>query len=94
MEKRSQVLRNNRDLKLEGEDLPMCTATYCTNHQKHKHIYVTTDKTKQQREEEKKLRGELKTRREAGDTNLIIRNYKIIPKPTQTRWADLFKDGS
>lgn len=95
MPKRTEILRNNKDLKLEGEEFPTCTATYCDQHQKHQHIYVSTDKTKQQQEEEKKLREELKARRDAGQTNLIIRKNKIITKSTisHTRWVDLLKDG-
>ena len=95
MAKRTEILRNNRDLKLEGEQFQVCTATFCEQNQKHQHIYVSTDKTKQQREEEKKLRDELKARRNDGETNLVIRNNKIITKPTATnaRWVDVVKNG-
>ena len=58
----------------------------------HQHIYITTDKTKQQIEEEKKLRTELKIKR-VTDPNLIIRNGKIIAKSTNhARWSEIIKN--
>jgi hypothetical protein len=93
--KRLEVLRNNRNLMMEHESFEICSATYCDDHQKHKHIYVSPDKTKQQRDVEKQLRVELKTRKEAGEDDLIIRNEKIIKKSQKTnaRWTQLIKDG-
>ena len=94
MDKRLAILRNNKSLILDG-DFDMCNASFCQDKKKHKHIYVTTDKTKQQRETEKKLREELKTRKTQGETNLIIRNYKIIVKSlnaSHPRWADVVDD--
>lgn len=95
-EKRLQILRNNKNLTIEREQFEMCTSTFCEDQKKHKHIYVSTDKTKQQRETEKRLRDELKARKEQGETDLIIRNYKIIVKPNQpthARWGDLIRNG-
>ena len=55
----------------------------------HKHIYVSPDKTKQERDEEKKLREELKEKRKT-DPNLIIRNGKIMKKITNlARWSEI-----
>ena len=51
--KRLEVLRNNKDLKLEHESFEICSADFCDVREKHKHIYVSPDKTKQQRENEK-----------------------------------------
>lgn len=95
MQKRLEVLRKNKDLKLEDDSFEICTSTFCHEHQKHKHIYVSTDKTKQQRDNEKKLRDELKMRKAAGENNLIIRNEKIIQKSqlNHARWSDLVQNG-
>ena len=41
-------------------------------------IFASTDMTKKQREEHKKLRSTLKARKDAGEDNLIIRNGKIV----------------
>ena len=94
-QKRVEILRNNKNLKLENENLEPCAAPFCDDKTKHKHIYITTDKTLQQREAENKLRDELKRRRDAGEENLIIRGNKITKKdePTHARWNDLLKDG-
>ena len=43
-------------------------------------IYVNVDKTKQQVLEHKKLLQELMNRRDSGETNLVIRNGKIVQK--------------
>ena len=63
--KRKELLTNNMDLKLlaNSESIP---------------IYVSTDRTKKQREEFNKLRAELKERKKT-DQNLTIRNNKIVP---------------
>ena len=94
-DKRLEVLRNNKNLTLEDDNFELCTLTFCDDHQNHKHIYVSPDKTKQQRDIEKKLREELKARKKAGEENLIIRGEKIIKKSEKThaRWSDLIKDG-
>ena len=41
-------------------------------------VYLSPDLTKSEREEGKKLRDELKRRRDGGETNLTIRNRKIV----------------
>ena len=90
MQKRLDVLRNNKDLKIYSEEFDDCEADFCDDDKKHKHIYITTDKTKLQRQEEKKVREELKRRRET-EPNLIIRNGKIIQKSHNSRacWSEL-----
>ena len=90
-EKRKEILRNNKNLVLEDASFEICTASFCDDHSKHKHIYVSPDKTWQQREDEKKLREELKTRKST-EEDLIIRNGKIVKKTTRARWVDLSED--
>ena len=60
-------------------------------------IYINPDLTKEEREEGKKLRAELKSRREAGEANLTIRRGKVVslsrrsanpPNLSQTRVQD------
>ena len=92
-DKKLQVLRNNKNLILHGEDDEDCGHNWCQEEDNHKHIYVTTDKTKLQREEEKKLRTELKARKET-ETDLIIRNGKIVKKQVNhARWSEIRQDG-
>lgn len=96
-EKRRKILINNKGLKLEGDDYDLCVNTDCSYLPgKHAHVYVTTDKTKQERVEEGKLRQQLKQRRDAGEVDLIIRNGKIINRRTLTgahpRWAEVSTD--
>ena len=78
--KRKDLLTKNLDLKLLEND----TST---------NIYVTTDRTKKQREDDKLLREELK-RRKVTNPNLVIRNSKIVPfqdrAQATTTWASLF----
>ena len=91
MEKRLEVLRNNKSLILYGEE-HKCELEFCTDDEDHKHIYITTDKTKQQREEEKVLRQELK-RRKVTEQDLIIRNGKIVKKAVNhARWSEVAQD--
>lgn len=91
-EKRLEVLRNNKNLILTSNEFPVCSSDFCNDREaNHTHIYVSPDKTKQQREEEKKLRDELKTRR-LTEPNLIIRDGKIIKKSTIARWVNLRED--
>ena len=61
-------------------------------------VYVSIDRTKEQREKHKKLVEELKTkRRVTGQSNLVIRGEKIVqnfPKDQESRrvtWAALFE---
>ena len=47
-------------------------------------IYISPDKTDDEREKEYQLRQEIKTRKAAGETDLVVRNFKIVklkPKP-------------
>lgn len=92
LEKRTEILRNNRDLKLTG-NFPECSEGFCNDKEtRHKHIYVSPDLTKQQREEAKKLREELKQRKET-ETGLIIRNGKIVKKTiSRARWVDTIQN--
>ena len=95
-EKRMKVLRNNKNLVLYDDSSSSCTANFCKlEDTKHRHIYVSTDKTKQQREIEKTLRDEIKERKSKGENDLIIRNYKIVKynERAHPRWADVLKDG-
>ena len=90
-----RVLRNNKSLVLHDQHAPRCMASFCSLEENHRHIYISTDKTKQQRETEKALRDELKTRKSKGETNLIIRNYKIVKtiERAQPRWAEIVQNG-
>ena len=91
-EKRLEILRNNKNLILTSNKFPVCSSDFCDVHEtNHRHIYVSPDKTKQQREDGKKLRDELKTRR-LTEPNLIIRDGKIIKKSTIARWVNLRED--
>lgn len=77
--KRKEILTNNMNLKLLENHVS-------TN------IYVSTDRTKKQREADKEMRAELKRRKEQGE-NLTIRNNKIVPfreRAQTTTWASLF----
>lgn len=78
--KRKELLTKNSKLKLLEND----TST---------NIYVSTDRTKNQRKADKALRDELKRRRET-TPDLIIRNNRIVPfRPAaqvSPTWASLF----
>ena len=78
--KRKDLLTKNLNLKLLENDTS-------------KNIYVSTDRTRKQREDDKLLREELK-RRKVTDPNLVIRNSKIVPFQARaqgtTTWASLF----
>ena len=88
--KRFDILRNNRNLVLEDEAFEECESDFCNEADKHhKHIYVSPDKTKIERDEEKELRKELKEKRKT-DPDLIIRNGKIIKKTNNfARWSEI-----
>ena len=78
--KRKQILTNNMYLKLLDNDIS-------TN------IYVSTDRTKKQREADKELRAQLKRRKDQGEENLKIRNNKITFREharDTTTWASLY----
>ena len=92
--KKQEILRNNKNLILEGTEFPACTSDFCDEQgRKHKHIYVSPDKTRKQRDEEKELRKLLKQRKTT-EPDLIIRNGKIIKKPTRARWSDVSNNES
>ena len=67
MTTRETILRNNSNLKLKEGNI---------SH----NIYINVDHTKSQRETLKALRSELKARLENGEENLVIRNFKIVPR--------------
>ena len=94
IQKRQQVLRNNKNLIINGDEFEECTSHYCDETgEHHQHIYVNTDKTKKQIADEKKLREELKTRKQH-DPELVIRNGKIVNKTDlHARWSQITKDG-
>ena len=46
-----------------------------------KEVYISLDYTKHQRELRKKAMDELKIRRDAGELNLVIRNFKVVTRP-------------
>ena len=78
-DQRMNILRNNKDLKLLEAN-------------KSTRIFVSTDKTPKEREEENQLRAELQRRKDEGEENLIIRNGKILlfRPPAHKSWANLF----
>ena len=81
MEQRMKVLTNNQKLRLDHDGDNTCTYDTCSElTTKHTHVYISTDKTKQEMETEKLLRQELKTRRDSGEENIIIRNGRIVNK--------------
>ena len=75
-----EILRKNNDLEITNKNFEDIK------------IYVTTDKTIKQRELEKALREEIKTRKNNGEKDLVIRNEKIVPfrAGAQKSWAALF----
>lgn len=79
--KRKELLTKNMNLKLLEDDIS-------TN------IYISPDRTRKQREADKELRAVLKRRKDAGETNLVIRNNRIVPfrerAQDTTTWASLF----
>ena len=79
-EQRMAILKNNKNLKLK------------TKEDEEIKVFITTDKTPKQREIEQQLREEIKTRTAAGETDLVIRNEKIVPfrSGAQKTWASLF----
>jgi hypothetical protein len=94
-EKRNKILTNNKDLKIYSEEYEECSRCDDEESEKHVHVYITTDKTKQEREEENALRATLKARRDGGELDLIIKKGKIINKTeaVHPRWADVRNDG-
>ena len=89
---RKEVLINNKALRYEGQQYEECHSE--TNPGRHIHINVTTDKTKQEREEENKLREVLQERRRNGE-NVMIKRGKIVKANQQVshaRWAVISQD--
>jgi len=71
---RRQILRNAKNLR---------------NSNTHKRVFISPDLTPQEREANKQLRQELKRRKDAGDTNLIIKNGKIVSKQPPQKAAPM-----
>ena len=89
---RKEALINNKGLRYEGHQYDQCNCK--TNPGRHIHINVTTDKTKQEREEENKLREMLLERRRNGE-DVTIRRGKIVKtdqQESQARWAVISQD--
>lgn len=59
-----------------------------------KHIYINPDQTPQEREVNRKLRQELASRREAGETNLVIRQGRIVKNHFVSRSGSAREQGS
>ena len=92
LQKRREVLINNKGLTIEGFQYEFCK---CKAGGQHIHINITNDKTKQERDQENKLREELKQRRTQGE-DLIIKNGKIVKRTLNEaypRWAEICQDG-
>ena len=92
--KRNKILTNNKGLKIYREEYEECSRCEDEVSGKHVHVYITTDKTKQEREEENALRAKLKARRDDGETDLIIKKGKIVNKnqAAHPRWAEVRND--
>jgi len=57
------------------------------NSNSYKSVFISPDLTQQEREVSKKLHNELKRRKQAGETNLIIKHGKIVPRQSQSAAA-------
>ena len=79
-ELRMKILKKSRDMEITTEDGELIK------------VSVSTDKTPKQRETERKLRQEIAERKANGETDLVIRNEKIVPfrRSAQKTWAMLF----
>ena len=91
LQKRREVLVNNKNITIEDQ-LNECN---CKNPGKHIHINITTDKTKQEREQESKLREQLQNRRKNGE-DVVIKRGKIVPRnnlEAYPRWATICQNG-
>ena len=53
----------------------------------YKGVYIQPDKTKAERDLEFKLRAERRTRARAGETNLVIRNGKLVSRDVAQQQA-------
>ena len=76
----------NRNENLKGQMLKNAKRLKNTNKEELKNVIITADQTINEREKSKKLREELRERKEAGEQNLIIRRNRIVEKtPNQNR---------
>ena len=55
----------------------------------YKRVFISPDLTLQEREANKQLRQELRRRKDAGESNLIIKNGKIVSKQLTQREAPM-----
>ena len=93
LEKRKEILTNNKNLRIENDYFNYCNCKI--NPGNHIHINITNDKTLKQREDEAKLREELRTRRAAGE-KITIKQGKIVKlnrNRVHARWVDLVENG-
>ena len=89
VQKRREILTKNTNLILLGDEFDECSYEDCGVEEKHKHIYISTDKTKKQIADEKVLREELKVKKQQ-HPNLVIRNGKIVDKENlHARWSQI-----
>ena len=58
-----------------------------------KRIYITPDQTKTEREESKRLREELASRRQAGEANIMIKRGRIVKAPAAAHSATAGEPG-
>lgn len=77
-EARTEILRRAKNLK---------------EHDEYKKVYIAPDLTRNQREEDKKLREELKKLKEQGQTNIKIRRGKIVKNMDGGQEQVLFQIG-
>ena len=63
------------------------------DHKEWKGVYINRDMTAREREEEYQLRKELREKRLKGETNLVIKNGKIIMREGNPREKSLSTDG-
>ena len=61
----------------------LATIDHWNNRSTHKGVFIQPDKTKAERDLDYKLRIERRTRMEAGETNLVIRNGKLETRQQQ-----------
>ena len=71
-----------REIDMKRQMLKNAKKLKNTNKERLKRVIITNDMTVTERERSKKLREELRRRREAGEENLTIRNNKIMKRTT------------
>ena len=82
---------------LENEDMKrdiLATAKNLRQTEKWRNTYIVPDMTRQQREENWKLRQELKSRRENGELNLMIRQGKIVKRWKRKVASDISREST